>query len=214
MANRWGNNGNSERLYFGGLQNHCRWWLQHEIKTRLLLGSKAMTNLDSILNSRDIICWLVVKAMFSVSSVWMWELDHKESWALKNWWCFWTVVLEKTLESPLNCKQIQPVNPKGNQPWIFIGRTDAEAETSILWPRDVKRQLIGKDPDTWKDWGQEKGKTEDEMVGWHHWFKGHEFEQAPGVGDRQGGLACCSPWGHNELDMIWQLNNNNNKSLN
>ena len=136
----------------------------------------------------------------------MWELDYKESWVPKNW-CFWTVVLEKTLESPLDCKEIQPVHPKGDQPWVFIGRTDVEAETQILWPPDVKNWLIGKDPHAAKDWGQEeKGMTEDEMVGWHHQLNGHEFEQAPGVGDRQGSLVCCSPWGHKELDMTEQLN--------
>ena len=105
----------------------------------------------------------------------MWELDYKESWAPKNW-CFWTVVLEKTLESPLDCKEIQPVHPKGDQSWVFIGRTDVEAETPILWPPDVKNWLIGKDPDAGKDWRQEeKGMTEDEMVGWHHRLNGHEF---------------------------------------
>ena len=114
---------------------------------------------------------------FSSSHVWMWELSYKESWALKNW-CFWTMVLEKTLESPLNCKEIQPVHPKGNQSWMFIGRTDIEAGTSILWPLDAKSWLIGKDPDADKDWRKEKkGTTEDEMVGWHHRFNGHEFEQ-------------------------------------
>ena len=113
---------------------------------------------------------------FSSSHVWMWELDYKESWVLKNW-CFWTVVLEKTLESPLDCKEIQPVHPKENQSWIFIGRTDAEAETPILWPPDAKNWLTGKDPGAGKDWRQEeKGMTEDEMVGWHHWLNGHEFE--------------------------------------
>ena len=113
---------------------------------------------------------------FSSSHVCMWELDHKENWAPQNW-CFWTVVLEKTLESPLDSKEIQPVHPKGNQPWIVIGRTDAEAEAPILWPLDVKSQFIGKDPDVGKDWGQEeKGTTEDEMVGWHHWLNEHEFE--------------------------------------
>ena len=116
------------------------------------------------------------------SHVWMWELDYKESWVLKNW-CFWTVVLEKMLECPLDCKEIQPVHPKGNQSWIFIGRTDTEAETPILWPPDAKNWLIGKDPDAGKDWGQEKGTTEDEMVGWHHRLNGHEFEQAPEIGD-------------------------------
>ena len=115
-------------------------------------------------------------------------------WLTKNW-CFWTMVLEKTLDSPLDCKEIQPVHPKGNQSWIFIGRTDVEAETQILWPPDAKSWLIWKNPDAGKDWRQEeKGTTEDEMVGWHHWLNGHEFEQTPGVGDGQGGLACCSPW--------------------
>ena len=113
---------------------------------------------------------------FSSGHVWMWELDYKESWVLKNW-CFWTVVLEKTLESPLDCKEIQPGHPKGDQSWVFIGRTDVEAETPILWPPDAKNRLIGKDPDAGKDWKQEeKGTTEDEMVGWHHWLNGHEFK--------------------------------------
>ena len=135
---------------------------------------------------------------FSSSHVWMWELDYKESWAPKNW-CFWTVVLEKTLEGPLDCKEIQPVHPKGNQSWIFIGRTDAE--TPILWPPDAKNWLIRKDPDAGKDWRQEeKGTTEDKVVGWYHWLDGHEFGQAPGVGDGQGSLACCSPWGCKESD--------------
>ena len=134
---------------------------------------------------------------FSSSHVWVWELDYKESWVLKNW-CFWTAVLEKTLESLLDCKVIKSVNPKGNQSWIFTGRTNAEAETSILWPPDAKKWLIGKDPDTRKDWRQkEKGTTEDEMVGWHHQLNGHEFEQAPGADDGQGELVCRSPWGSN-----------------
>ena len=125
----------------------------------------------------------------------MWELYYKESWAPKNW-CFWTVVLEKTLESHLGFKEIQPVHPKGNQSWIVIGRTDAEAETPILWPPNVKNWLIGKDPDVRKDWRQEeKGMTEDEMVGWHHWFYGHEFEPTPRGSKGQGSLVCCSPWG-------------------
>ena len=136
----------------------------------------------------------------------MWELDYKESWALKNW-CFWTVVLEKTLESPVDCKQIQPVKLKGNQSWIFIGRTDAEAESPILWPPDVKNWLIVKDPDAGKDWSQEvKGMTEDEMVRWHHQLYGHEYEQAPRVGNGQGSLASCSPWGHKKSDMTDWLN--------
>ena len=125
--------------------------------------------------------------------MWLWQLDHKESWGPKNW-CFQTVVLEKTLESPLDCKEIKPVNPKGNQPWLFIGRTDAEAPT--LWPPDVKSWLIGKDPDAGKDWRQEeKGETEDEMAEWHHQHNRHEFEWAPGDSEGQGNLVCCSPWG-------------------
>ena len=123
-----------------------------------------------------------------------------DSWVPMNW-CFRTVVLEETLETPLDSKEIQPVHPKGNQSWTLIRRTDAEAETPILWPPDMKNWLIGKDPDAGKDWRQEeKGMTEDEMVGWHHWLNGHELELTPGVGGRQGGLVCCSPWGHKELD--------------
>ena len=135
----------------------------------------------------------------------MWELDCEESWASKNW-CFWTVVLEKTLESPLDCKKIQPVHPKGDQSWVFIGKTDVEAETLILWPPDAKSWLIGKEPDAGKGWGQKKGTTEDEMVGWHHWLNEHEFEKTLGVADGQGCLACCSPWGRKELHTTEWLN--------
>ena len=152
---------------------------RHEIKRCLLLGRKVMTNLDSILKSR---LYFTNKGPssqnygFSCGHVWMWELDYKESWEPKNW-CFWTVVLEKTLESLLDSKEIQPIHPKGNQSWVFIGRTDAEAETPILWPPDVKNWLLWKDPDAGKDWRQEeKGMTEDEMAGWHHWLNGREFE--------------------------------------
>ena len=176
-----------------------------------------MTNLDSVLKKQRYhftdkglhsqIC------VFSSSHVWMWELDHKEGWAPRNW-CFWTLVLEKTLESPLDCKEeIKLVNPKGNKPWIFIERTDAEAEAPILWPPDVKNQLIRKVFDSGKDWRQvEKGMTEDEMVGWHYWLTGHESEQAPGDGEGQGSLACCRPWGRKELDTTERLNNNNGAS--
>ena len=140
---------------------------------------------------------------FSSGHVWMWELDYKESWVPKNW-CFWTVVLEKFLESPLDCKESQPVHCNGNHAWIFTGRTDAEAETPILWPPDVKNWLIWKDRGAEKDWRREKkGMTEDEMVGWHHWLDGHEFKQALGVGDGQGSLACCSPWGYKESETPW-----------
>ena len=136
----------------------------------------------------------------------MWELDWKESIALKNR-CFWTMVLEKTLESPLDCKEIQPVHPKGDQSWVFIGRTHVEAEAPILWPPDAKSLLIWKYPDAGKDWGQEeKGTTENEMVGWRHQLNGHGFGWTPGVGDGQGGLACCSSWGHKKSDMTEQLN--------
>ena len=143
---------------------------------------------------------------FSSSHVWTWELDHKEGCAPKIW-CFQTVVLEKTLENPLDCKEIQPVHSKGNQSWVFIGRTDAEAETPILWPPDAKNWLIGKDPGAGKDRRQEeKGTTEDEMVGWHQQHNGHEFGWTPGVGYGQGGLECCNSWGHKESDTTERLN--------
>ena len=158
----------------------------HEVKRRLLLGRKTMTmtNLDSIKKQRH---YFVDKGPssqsygFSSSHIWMWELDYK-GWVLKNW-CFWTVAFEKTLESPLDFKEIKAVNPKENQSWIFTGGTDVEAP--ILWPPDAKNWVIRKDPDVGKDWRQEeKGPTEDEMAGWHHQLDGHEFEQALGVGDR------------------------------
>jgi len=180
----------------------------HEINRHLLLGKKVMTNLDSILKSRDITLSTNVRLVkvFSSSHIWMWELDYKESWVLKNW-CFWTVVLKKTLESPLDCKEIQTVHTKGDQSWVFIGRTHVEAEAPILWPPNVKSWVVWKDPDAGKDWRQEKkGTTEDEMVGWHHRLNGHEFGLTPGVGDGQGGLACCSPWGHKESDTTERLN--------
>ena len=161
----------------------------YEIKRWLLLGRKVSTNLDTVFKSKDISLptkiHIVTLCFFSSSHVWKWELDHKEGWVPKNW-CFWTVVLEKTFESPLDCK-IKSVNPKGNQLWILTGRTDAEAEAPTLWPPVAKSWLIGKDSDAGKDWGQkEKGVTEDEMVGWHHRFNGHEFEQTLGAGEGQG----------------------------
>ena len=164
-----------------------------------------MTNLDSILKSRDITLltkvYIINAYGFYSSHVCMWELEHKESWVLKNR-CFWTVVLEKTLESPLDCKEIKPGNPKGNQPWIFIGRTDAEAEAPILWLPIAKSQLIRKDPDAGKNWRQEEKRvTEDEIVGWHNQLNGHDFEQAAGDGEGQGRLVCCSLWGCKESDM-------------
>ena len=161
-----------------------------------------MTNLDSILKSRHYFADKGPSSQsysFSSSHVWMWELDHKEGRAPKNW-CFWTVMLEKTLESPLDCKETKPVNPKENQLWILIGRIDAEAP--ILWPPEEKSHLIGKAPDAGKDWGQEEKRVKmDEMVGWHHRLNGHEFEQTLGDGEGQRSLACCSPWGCKESDM-------------
>ena len=178
----------------------------HKIKRHLLLGVKTMTKLDTILKTRDITYWQksIVKAMaFPV------VMYGCESWTIKNaehlridafeLWC------RRRL---LDCKEIKPVNPNRNQPWIFIGRTDAEAESPIIWLPDSNSQLIGKDPDSGKDWGQEeKGATEDEMVGWHHWLSGHEFEQTPGESKGQGSLVCCSPWGHKESDTTKRLNN-------
>ena len=138
--------------------------------------------------------------------VWMWDLDCEEGWAPKNW-CFWTVVLEKTLESSLDCKEIQSVHSEGDQPWDFFGRNDAKAETPVLWPPHVKSWLIGKHSDAGRDWGQEeKGTTEDEMAGWHHWLDGRKSGWTLGVGDGQGGLACYNSWGRKELDMTEQVN--------
>ena len=163
------------------------WWWDRDFFPILIQDNKVLTN--------------------SVRDKNTMTFDYPEnSWALKNW-CFWIVELEKTLQSPLNCKEIQPVHPKGNQSWIFIGRTDAEAEGPVFWPPDVKNWLIWKEPVAGKDWRwEEKGTTEDEMVGWHHWLNGHEFEQALGVGDGQGILACCSPWGCKESDTTEWLN--------
>ena len=180
----------------------------HEIKRCLLLGRKAMTNLDSILKHRHIT--LPTKVHLVKAMVFPVDMYGCESWTIKKAE-HWKLMLlncgvEKTLESPLDCKEIQSVNPQENQSWIFIERTDPEAETPILWPPDAKNWLIGKESDAGKDWRQEKGMTTDEMVGWHYRLDGQEFEQAPGVGDGQGGLACCSPWGHKELDITEQLN--------
>ena len=210
MGNRQGKSGNSVRLYFGGAPKSLQMvtastklkdapWKesygqprQHIKKQRHYFANKGPSSQGY---------------SFSSGHVWMWELDHKESWAPKNW-CFWTTVLQKTLESPLDCK-IKPVKPKGNQSWIFIGRTDAEAEALILWPPDAKSWLTGKDPDAGKDWGQEeKGLTEDQMVGWYYWLNGHEFEQTLGDNEGQGSLVCWSSWGCKESDMIERQSNN------
>ena len=193
----------------------------HEIKRCLLPGRKVMTNLDSMLKSRDITLPQCASSQgygFSSGRVWMWELDHKESWAPKNW-CFWTMMLEKTLKSPLNCKEFKPVNPKGNQSWIFIGRTDTEVEAPIFWPPDAKNWFNGKDPEAGKDWRQEeKGISEDEMVGcltnsmamnWassgNWWWTGRRKWQPTPVflpGDSQGwwNLMGCRLWGRTESD--------------
>ena len=199
-----------QTLFLGGSKITADGDCSHEIKWRLLLGRKLMTNLDNKLKSRDIS--LTKKGLssqgygFSSGHVWMWELDSEESWVSKNW-CFWTVVLEKTLESPLDCKEIQPVYSKGHQSWVFIARTDAEAETPVLWPPHAKSWLIGKDPDAGRDWGQEeKGMTDDKMAGWRHRLDGHEFEWTPGVGDGQGGPVCCDSWGRKESDTTERLN--------
>ena len=179
MGNRWGKSGNSGWLYFSGLQNHCRWWLQPWNEKTLVLWKKSYDQArQHIKNQRHYFASKahLIKAMVFPVVMYVWELNYKESWAPKHWF-FWTVVLEKTLESPLICKKIQPVHPKGNQSWIFFGRTDAEAETPKLWPPDAKNWLIWKDPDAGKDWRQkEKGMTEEEMFGWHHWLNGDEFE--------------------------------------
>ena len=176
----------------------------HEIKRSLLLVRRAMTNLDSFIKKQR--HHFADKGPYSqsygfpMSHVRMWELDNKEEWAPKNWW-FLIMVLEKTLESPLDSKEIKLVNPTGNQSFISIGRTDAEAEAPILWPSDSNSQLTGKDPDAGKDWRQkEKGVAEDETVGWHHWLNGHEFEQTLGDGEGHGSLARCSPWGFKDVD--------------
>ena len=180
MANRWGNNGNSDRLHFFGLQNHLEMvTTAMKLKDACPLEEIYDQPKQHIKKQRYYFanqCLYSQSYDFSISHLWMWELDRKESWAPKNW-CFWIVVLEKTLESPLGCKEIKPFNPKGNESWIFIGKTYAEAETPILWPPDAKSWLIGKAPDAGKDWRQEeKGTREDEMVVHHHRLDGHEFQ--------------------------------------
>ena len=216
MANRWENNGNSDRALFSWALKSLRMvtaamklkdapWKksydkpkQHIKRQRHSFANKGPCSQSYGLSS---------------SHVWIWELVYKESWALKNW-CFWTVVLEKILESPLDCKEIKPVNLKGNQSWIFIVRTDTEAEPPILWLPDGKSWLTGKDHDAGKDWRQEEKRiTEDEMVGWHHQLKGHEFEQALRDGEWQGTLAFCSPQVRKESEATELLNNHNPSRL-
>ena len=210
MANRWGNSGNSGWLY--------SFWAPKSLQ--MVIAATKLKDAYSSEKSYDQPRQHIEKQRhyfankslsrqgcgFSSGHVWMWELDYKESWAQKNWFVC-TVVLEKTLKSPLNCKEIQPVHPKGDQSWVFFGRTDVEAETPILWPPDAKSWLIWKDSDAGKDWRwEEKGTTEDEMVGWHHRLNGHEFKQALGVGNGQGSLSCCLPCGRKKSDMTEWLN--------
>ena len=216
MANRWGNNGNSETLLLGApeslqmvttamkLKEACSFKnsydqpRQHIKKHRHYFSNKIMSSQSYV---------------FFSSHVWMWELDYKESCMLKNW-CFWTVVLEKILESSLDCKQIQPIHPKGNQSLIFIGGTDREAEAPILWLLDGKNLVIGKDPDAGKYWRQkDKWMTEAEMIQWHHRLSGHEFDHALGVSEEQGNLVFCSPLDHKDSDRTERLNNLKTKTL-
>ena len=182
---------------FLGLQNLCRRWLQSWNQKMLTPWKESYDQPRQRTKKQR--HYFVNKGPSSQG------YGFSSSHVPKNW-CFWTVVLEKTLEGPLDCKEIQPVHPKGDQSWVFIGRTDAEAETPILWPPHAKSWLIGKDPDAGRDWGQEeKGTTEDEMAGWHHWLDGHESEWTPGVSDGQGCLACCDSWGRKESDTTEQL---------
>ena len=198
-----------QTLYFGASKITTDGDCNLEIKRRLLLGRKTMTNLDSILKTRN---YFVDKSLssqsygFSSGHVWMWELDYKETWALKNW-CFWTWCWRRLLRVHWTARRYTQSILKEISPEYSLEGLMAEAETPILWPPDAKNWLIGKDPDAGKDWGQEeKGTTEGEMAGWHHWLNGHEFEETPGVRDGQGGLVCCSPWGRKESDMTEQLN--------
>ena len=188
MGKRW------ETLYFGVPKSLQMVTAAVKLKDACSLEEKLWPTREQLKKQRLYFVNKVLSSQsydFISSKVQMWELDYKESWVPKNW-CFWTVVLEKTLESPLNCKEIKPVHSKGDQSWVFIGRTDAKAEIPILWPSDAKNWLIGKDPDAGRDWRWEvKGMSEDEVVGWHHWLNGHAIEWAPRVGDGQGSLTCC-----------------------
>ena len=217
MANRGGEGGSRDRFSLLGLQNHSGWWLQPWNQRRMPLGRKGMTNIDCVEKQRH---YPVNKGPHSqgyglpCGHVWLWKLDCKEGRTPKNWGLP-TVVLEKTPESPLDSKEIKPVSLKRDQPWIFTGRTDAEAEAPVFWSSDANRQLIRKVPDAGKDWGQkEKRALEDEMAGQHHRCNKHGLRQTPGDGEGQGGLACCNPWSHEELDMTGQLNSNSNKYCN
>ena len=206
--------GNSDIFLFLGSKITADVDCSHENRRLLLLGRKAMTHLDCVLKSRDI----ADKDPYSQgcglpsSHVWLWELDHKEGRAPKNWY-LQTVVLEKTAENPVDRKEIKPVNLKGDQPWIFVGRTDAEAEAPVFWSSDANSWLIGKFPDAGKDWGQKKRVSGDEMAGWYHQCNGHELGQTLGDGEGQGGLVCYSPWGRKELDTTEWLSDNSHWCL-
>ena len=216
MANRWETMETTRDFIFLDSKITADGDCSHEIKRRLLLGRKAMTDLDSVLKIRDVtlptkVRLVKAKVHLVKAMVFPVVMYGCESWTIKKTECQRTDSFELwcwiRLLRVLDCKEIQPVHTKGNQPWIFIGRTDAEAEATVLWPPDVKNWLIGKDPDAGKDWRQEeKGTTEDAMVGWHHWLDGHEFEQSPGVGYGQGSLVCCSPWSLKESDTTERLN--------
>ena len=199
MGNRWGNSGKTVRLYFFVLQHHCRWWnCSHEIKRCLLIGSKAMTSINSILKSRDITLPAkvhLIKAMVFPEVMHWLRVGQKESWVQKNW-CFWTVVLQKTLESPLGCKVIQPVHRIRDQSYVFqyIGHLMQRADS---FEKTLMLEKFGQ---------EEMGTTEDKMIGWHHWFDEHGFEWTLGVGDGQRRLACCSSWGYKESEMTEEVN--------
>ena len=213
MANRWGKSGSSDRFYFVSSKITAGSDCSHEIKRLASWKKTCSKHKRRIKKQRHYFADNGPSSQsygFSSSRVWMWEVDHKESWVPKNWW-FQVAMLKKPFESPLDNKEIKPVNPKENQSWVVVGRTDAEAEVPILWPPNAKCQFIGKDLDAGKDCGQEEnGATEDELVGWHLRLNEHEFEQTPGDSKGQGSLASCSSWGHKELDMTYRLNNNNN----
>ena len=205
MANRGGKGGSSDRLPLLGLRNHCRWWLQPWNQKTFASLQESMTNLDHVLKSRD--STLPTK-VFGLPSghIWLWQLDHKGGGALKNW-CLQTMVLEKTAERCLDSKEIKPVNLKGNQPWVLVGRTDAEAETLVFWSSDANCWLIGKSLMLEKIEGRRRRgqASEDEVAGWHHRCNEYEFGQTSGDCEGQGGLACCSPWGHKESDTTGRL---------
>ena len=214
MANRRGKGESSDRLSLLGLQNHCRQWLQPWNQKTIASWQESNDKpRQDVEKQRHYSANRGQGYGLPSGHIWLWELNYKEGRRPKNW-CLGTVVLEKTLESPLDSKEIKPVNLKGDQPWIFTGRTDAEAEAPVFWSCDVNRWLTGKVPDAGKDQGQkEKRVSENEMAGQHHWCNEHELGQTPGDGEGQGGVMCCSPWGCKESDTTGRLNNNNNRDV-